>query len=203
MENILEKYNVSRETLDDLKAFQAMVLEWNTKFNLIGKNSVPDIWNRHIIDSAQLCQFIKEDNLLYDFGSGAGFPGIVLAIIAKQNFPNLKICLIESITKKTLFLNEVKSKLNLDIDIYNDRVENLKPCKVDIITSRAMSSLDKLLAYAIPFTKKETKIIFPKGEKWKEELDSAEKIYSFDYQVISSITNDKARILYIKNIRRK
>ena len=92
MSNVLEKYNVSRETIERLKAYEKLVLEWNNKFNLISKSSIPYIWNRHIEDSAQLCKFINSsDELLYDFGSGAGFPAIVIAIIGKEMFPNLKI----------------------------------------------------------------------------------------------------------------
>ena len=84
MENILDLYNVSRETVDELKKYEALVLEWNNKFNLISKSSIPYIWERHILDSLQLCQFIKKiDGVMCDFGSGAGFPAIVLSIISK------------------------------------------------------------------------------------------------------------------------
>ena len=204
MENVLKKYNVSRETIDALRTFQSLVLEWNNKFNLISKSSEQNIWERHIIDSAQLYQFINNSaESLYDFGSGAGFPGVVLAIIAKEKNKNLKITLIESITKKTAFLNEVKDVLNININVINERIENLRLPTADIITSRAMSSLDKLLNYSISFTSKKTKLIFPKGEKWEEEIIKAKEKWVFDYKTIPSETNKEARILYIENIRRK
>ena len=146
MENTAILNNVSRETIEKLKTFQNMVLEWNKKINLISKASEQNIWERHIIDSLQLYPLIEEkDKVLYDFGSGAGFPAIVLAILSEQFYPNLNITLIESIGKKVLFLENVKKSLNLNITILKDRIENLNLLKPDIITSRALASLDKLL----------------------------------------------------------
>ena len=202
--DMIDKYNVSRETVNDLETFQNLVLEWNKKFNLISKSSEKDIWERHILDSLQLIKCIDtEDEILYDFGSGAGFPGIVLAIYAKHNLPNLNITLIESIKKKTLFLEEAKNILGLKVNIINDRIEKIKPKKVDIITSRALSSLENLLEYAIPFSKKDTKLIFPKGINWKTELENAQKKWSFTYDKISSETSEDGVILIVKNLRRK
>jgi 16S rRNA (guanine527-N7)-methyltransferase len=204
MINQIEKIDVSRETYANLETFQNMVLEWNNKFNLISKSSAEDIWNRHILDSLQLLKFINDKaEKLYDFGSGAGFPGMVLAIAIKDIFPNLKVSLMESIRKKTIFLNEVKTKLNLDVDIYNERVENLKLPKADIITSRAMASLEKLLNYAYPFCKKETELLFLKGKTWEDEIKTALIKWKFDYEAFESITDKDGKILFIKNIRRK
>ena len=110
---------------------------------------------------------------------------------------------MESIRKKTTFLNEVKTKLNLDVDIYNERVENLKLPKADIITSRAMASLEKLLNYAYPFCKKETELLFLKGKTWEDEIKTALIKWKFDYEAFESITDKDGKILFIKNIRRK
>ena len=204
MENILELYNVSRETIDELKKYEALVVEWNNKFNLISKSSVQYIWNRHILDSLQLCQFIKNtDKVMFDFGSGAGFPAIVLSIVSKQLFPDLKIYLIESISKKAMFLNVVKDSLNLNIEVINDRIENIKTKNVDLISSRAMASLDKLMDYSKPFCCKNTRLVFPKGEKYQEEIDVTLKKWLFDVDIIQSITDDSGKILYIRNLRRK
>lgn len=200
----VEKIDVSRETFTELEVFQDLVLEWNNKFNLISKSSAEDIWNRHILDSLQLFNFIDDKvKNIYDFGSGAGFPGMVLAIASKKSFPSLKVSLIESIRKKTIFLNEVKNRLNLDIDIYNERIENLKLPKADIITSRAMASLEKLLNYAYPFCKKETTLLFLKGKTWKEEIENSLNVWSFEWEAFDSITDNDGKILSIKNIRRK
>lgn len=204
MNDILKTYNVSRETTNKLKAYEALVLEWNKKFNLISKSSEEHIWTRHILDSVQLCQFIDDnDFILYDFGSGAGFPAIVLAIMAEQNFPNLKVHLVESIGKKTMFLNAVKEELGLNVEIIRNRIENLNIKNVDIITSRALASLPKLLEYAKPFCQKTTKLIFPKGNNLEEEITLAEKEWKFDYKVTQSLTDLTGQILYISNVRRK
>jgi len=204
MEDILESFDVSRETMEKLKLFQNMVLEWNKKFNLISKASEKDIWERHIVDSLQLCRFLsKKDEFLYDFGSGAGFPGVVLAVVGKEKFPKLKITLIESVGKKVLFLKEVNKTLDLNLNIINDRIENLKLPKADIISSRALASLEKLLEYAKPFCAEKTMLIFPKGEKWQEEIDTAKEKWFFDYKSTQSITNNKGCILLINKIRRK
>jgi len=204
MSDILNINNVSRETIDELKKYETLVKEWNNKFNLISKSTVDKIWERHILDSLQLCSFFYEkEGVLIDFGSGAGFPGIVLAIVAKEKFPKLKINLVESITKKATFLNVVKDALNLDVNIINDRVENIKTIKADFITSRAMASLDKLLNYSKPFCLKSTNLIFPKGEKWKEEVEEAQKKWIFKFDTFESKTNKDSCILYISNVRRK
>lgn len=204
MNDILTIYNVSRETINDLENYKTLVLEWNERFNLISKSSVNYIWDRHIIDSLQLYEYLKDDDvLLYDFGSGAGFPAIVLSIVAKEKNPNLKIVLIESIKKKATFLEEVKNRLNLNIDVVNDRIENIKKIKVNVITSRAMASLNKLLEYANPFCNKKTRLIFPKGIKWEEELKEAKKNWIFDYNVIGSKTDETGHIFIISNLRRK
>lgn len=203
MSDILEINNVSRETMEKLKAYEKLVLEWNNRFNLISKSSEQFIWERHIEDSFQLCNFITQKNeILYDFGSGAGFPAIVIAIIAQEYFPNLKVSLIESIGKKANFLNTVKDELKLNITVYNDRVENLKLPKADIISSRAMASLSKLLEYAKPFCKTSTILLFPKGEKWNEEVLEAKKKWNFEYKTEQSLTSETGCILQIKNIRR-
>ena len=204
MKNILELYNVSRETIDELKKYEALVVEWNAKFNLISKSSVQYIWKRHILDSLQLCQFLKNtDKVMFDFGSGAGFPAIVLSIVSKQLFPELKIYLIESISKKALFLNVVKDILNLNIEVINDRIENIKTENVDVISSRAMASLDKLMEYSKPFCSKNTRLIFPKGGKYQDEIDLSQKSWSFDLDIVQSETDESGKILYIKNLRRK
>lgn len=205
MSDILKTYNVSRETITKLKAYESMVKEWNNKFNLVSKSSVEELWNRHIIDSVQLVQFIKpSDKILYDFGSGAGFPAIVLAIISEQLYPDLKINLVESIGKKTTFLNAVKTELKLkNINVWHERIENLKISEVDIISSRALASLPKLFEYASLFCNEKTRLIFPKGENWENEVNLAKQQWVFEYETIQSITDTSGHILNISKLRRK
>jgi 16S rRNA (guanine527-N7)-methyltransferase len=204
MSDILKTYNVSRETIEKLKTYEKLVLEWNNKFNLVSKSSVPYIWERHIEDSLQLCGFItKSDKIMFDFGSGAGFPGVVIAIIAQELYPDLKVSLIESIGKKANFLKVVNDELLLNMDIYNDRIEKLNLTKADVITSRAMASLEKLLEYSKPFCSNKTRLLFLKGERWQEEVREAEKKWRFDFTTKQSQTSDRGCVLQIENIRRK
>ena len=205
MENIIEKYNVSRETISLLKAYEASLIEWQNKFNLVSNTTLEDAWNRHFVDSLQLLPLIPDDaKLLYDFGSGAGFPGMVLATALKDKTPYLKFKLVESIKKKTLYLNFAKDKLGLNnVEIINDRIENLPLEKADVITSRAMCSLTELLNYTYKFSGKKTKCIFPKGKKHQEEITEAKKKWNFNCEIIPSATNAESAILVITNLSLK
>lgn len=204
MIDVIKKYNVSRETIKKLESYQALVKEWNSKFNLISKSTENIIWERHIVDSLQLIKFItSKDKVLLDLGSGAGFPGVVLAIACQELYPDLKINLVESIGKKTTFLQEVNKILNLNMEIYKERIENLKIGKVDIITSRALASLPKLLEYAKPFCSNNTRLIFLKGEKWVQEQEEARKKWIYKCEVYDSDTSEDGKILRISDLRSK
>ena len=204
MIDIEKKYNVSHETYEKLKNYQALVLEWNSKFNLISKSTEATIWERHIVDSLQLTKYItNEDKILLDLGSGAGFPGVVLAIACQEIYPDLQINLVESIGKKTAFLRAVNEQLNLNMEIHQERIEKLNIGKVDVITSRALAALPKLLDYAKPFCKKETRLILPKGENWSLENDEALMKWLYNYEVYNSDTSDVGKILRISDLRRK
>ncbi len=202
MKNLREKIIVSCETSPDLKSYQTILFEWQKKFNLVSKNSLNDAWVRHFLDSAQICEYIPNNaKEMADFGSGAGFPGLVVAVLTKNRTPYLNITLIESIKKKTLFLNEVATKLDLQVRIENDRIENLTKKNYDVITSRAMCSLDKLLGYALPFCNKKTICIFPKGKSYSEEIASAQKLYNFKCETKDNLFSDEGKILIITDIR--
>lgn len=205
MENFINKYNVSRETYLNFERYVALLKEWQTKFNLVSKNSLEFVWQRHIEDSMQLFNYIPlNSEKLYDFGSGAGFPAMVLAIVAKEKIPHLKFKLIESITKKTLYLNAVKTDLILNnVEIINDRVEKIKIEPADVITARAMTQLENLLEYSLPFCKKNTKLIFPKGKTYNDELEDAKKYWNFEVDVYKNQICEDGVILVIKNLRRK
>lgn len=201
MKNFCEKYAVSRETFDKLKDCQSMLKEWQQKFNLVGQATLEDAWNRHFLDSAQLFPLIPETaETMYDFGSGAGFPGIVLAIMSNEKLPNLKVNLVESTSKKTLYLNALKDRLGIKVNIINDRIEKLPPHPADVITSRAMASLTDLLGYAVRFCHKDTVCIFPKGKKYAEELDEAHRHWKFKCRILPSEQSAEGRILVITNL---
>ena len=193
---------VSRETFEKLCIFHKTLIKWQNSINLISKSSIKNIWERHFLDSAQLYAFVKDiEGNIFDFGSGAGFPGMVLAIMGKKN-----IHLVESDYKKCIFLKEISMLTDVDITIHNSRIEKLSFIKVDLIMSRALAPLNKLIDYAEIFINKSTndhkypKLLFLKGKSCHNELlqlDKNKKIYFDEYP---SITDKYGKILFINKV---
>lgn len=204
MENFCDTYNVSRETYLKLEKYCQSLSKWQQRFNLVSNTTVSDAWNRHFIDSIQLFSLIptKAKSLL-DMGTGAGFPGMVLAIVANEKAPCLKVTLVESITKKTLYLNYVKDLTDADVEIINGRVEQLKSRHFDVIMARAMTALEDLFVYAYPLLSKKGICIFPKGKKYAEEIAVARNKWFFDCKTVKSCTSDESEILIITNLVKK
>lgn len=201
----MKTYNVSRETLAKLEAYVALLNEWQKKFNLVSNSSLADVWTRHIADSAALFHYLNpEAQKVYDLGSGAGFPAMVLAVMAEDIYPHMKFTLIESIGKKTLYLNEVKTVLALkNVKIINGRAENLKLPPADIVTARAVTALTNLLGFAYKLTDRHTDLILPKGRSFQQEIDEAHKKWNFYVKVESNPVSEDGVILCLKNLRRK
>ena len=148
--NCLKAVNVSRETTELLNKFVVLLKKWNRSINLVSQSSISNIWERHILDSAQLGSFLRFDKQTWvDFGSGAGFPGIVIAVIAKTNFPRVRVILIESDQRKAVFLREVSRELNLNVLTLSERIEDCPRLNADIISARALAPLKKLLVYIL------------------------------------------------------
>ncbi|HEY1096060.1 MAG TPA: 16S rRNA (guanine(527)-N(7))-methyltransferase RsmG [Alphaproteobacteria bacterium] len=187
-----ETLNVSRETLPKLEKFVQLAIEWNKAINLISPGSIPDIWWRHIVDSAQLYPLLPaETKHLVDLGSGGGFPAIILAILGVP-----KVTMIESDQRKSIFLREVSRQLDLrNTVIVNHRIETAEPQKADIVTARALASLDKLIAWAKPHG---NHFIFPKGEHVRTEMMSLGDVSHMEITEHSSVTDDLATIIEIK-----
>ena len=194
---------VSRETYKKLCLFHETLIKWQNSINLISNSSIKNIWERHFLDSAQLYTFIRGvDGNIMDFGSGAGFPGMVLAIMGKKN-----IHLVESDYKKCVFLKEIAMLTETDITIHNCKIEDLGFINVDLITSRALAPLTKLITYVEIFINKslEKKIIFPKllflkGKSYYTEVLEASKNKKIFLKEYPSITDRQGKILYIKKV---
>lgn len=204
MKDFMTTYSVSRETFDILSHFVRILTEWQGKMNLVSPKSLEDIWTRHIADSLGLYQYLNGDtNLVYDIGSGAGFPAIVLAVKSMSEHRNTQFKLIESITKKTVYLNDLKERLKLkNVEVINARAENLKMPPADIITARAVAPLDKLLGFALPFTAKETVLLLPKGKTYQQEIIEAKKHWKFDLEILQNMVEPEGVILKISNLRK-
>jgi len=202
-EGFASSFDVSRETIERFDEYEVLLKKWNPAINLISRNTVDDIWQRHFADSAQLYQHIAEDakNWL-DFGSGAGFPGLVAATIAKEKHPDLTITLVESDQRKAAFLMTVSNALGLRTKVIAERIENLPAQNADIVTARAVGSLDKLLSWTAPHAHKTSVLLFPKGISYESELTAARKHWHIEAEVIPSVTDSSAVILRIKEFKR-
>ena len=201
----LKTYNVSRETIRKLENFVDLLTQWNQKMNLISKNSLSDVWTRHVLDSIQLSSYFSDkDNLIIDIGSGSGFPGIVSAIVLQEKNPQAKVVLVESITKKTLYLNSVSAELGLkNVTVINDRVENTVFKNADVITARAVASLDVLLKYAAKIGGKQTKFLLLKGKSYVSEENQAKEHWNYSCEIFKNKYSEDGVIMKITNIRTK
>ncbi len=196
---------VSRETFEKLCVFHKTLIRWQKSINLISKNSIKNIWERHFLDSAQLFTYVKDvkGNIL-DFGSGAGFPGLVLAIMGIKN-----IHLVEADQKKCVFLREMAMLTNVDITIHNCRIESLNNINADMIVCRALAPMDKLINYVDLFLSKSLnakinypKLLFLKGKNYHNELLELNKKKKVNLKEYSSITDKYGKILYISKVEK-
>ncbi len=196
MRNILTENNIQ-----DLKEFQLLLLKWQKTINLISKSSEKFIWERHIIDSAQLYPYIKGKNVL-DLGSGGGFPALVLAIMDRDEKVS-KFYMVERDSRKAAFLREVVRRFSLNAEVFVDSIENVKPFDFDFITSRALADVKKIIDLSFHLIKKDTEFFLMKGMNVDVEIESALIDYEFDYEKIKSITDGGGCILKINNLKKE
>lgn len=195
---------VPRETVGALEEFVSLLSRWNRRINLISRNDSHDLWQRHIVDSAQLMPLApKTAESWLDVGSGAGFPGLICAIIAKNERRPITFTLIESDTRKVAFLREAIIRFELPVTILNERIENIALEPQDVISARALASLDKLLDYTYPFSHEKSVFLFPKGRLAKTELTDASKSWHMKVAEIASQTDPEGSILKISEVNRR
>ena len=195
--------DVSRETLARLKAYVGLLTEWNARHNLVSKASLEDVWRRHVWDSAQLIRFIPESaQSLVDLGSGAGFPGLVLAVMLRDR-PRFRTVLYESIAKKCRFLEAAANRMQIPVEVRNARMEEARPEAFDIVTARACAPLVRLLTYARPFQAAETRNLFLKGQNVEAELTEARTSWTLNAVRHESLTDPSGVILEIRDIAPK
>ncbi len=194
---------VSRETFDRLQAYVDLVLKWQRKINLIGPSTVPEIWRRHVLDSAQLWPLLpKSVSTVTDLGSGAGFPGLVLAIMGLDD-RDLHVHLVECDERKAVFLRHVAAALALPVTVHVERLEALDPWPSDVVTARALAPLDRLMDYAWPFLSPGSVAVFPKGRTGEEELTRLSEYWTVSADWTPSRTDPDGRILVLTSIARR
>jgi 16S rRNA (guanine527-N7)-methyltransferase len=199
--------DVSRETLDRLERYAALLEKWNRAINLVARASLADLWRRHMLDSAQLWPLLPppqgRPRRILDLGSGAGFPGLVLAIMAAAD-ENAEVHLVEVDNKKAAFLREAARVAEAPVTLHVQRIESLAPFPVDAVTARACAPLPRLLDYAAPFLRQYQPGepppvgLFLKGRDVDRELTEARKRWKIQAELVPSRTDAAAKIVRIQ-----
>ena len=192
--------SVSRETSDRLDRYVELLLKWQQTINLIGPSTVNDVWGRHILDCAQLIRFLpkKDHYTILDLGSGAGLPGLVLAILGASN-----VKLIESNLRKCIFLREAARVTGVNVEILNSRIEDLNHVRGDIILARGLAPLCKLLEIAKPVSNMSTVFLLLKGKGLKKELTDLNKKWNIKIQVYPSLSEVSSSVVKLELVFRE
>ena len=195
------RFDVSRETLASLLAYVALLEKWQRRINLVSSATLPDIWHRHILDSAQLLSHLplvsaRQRLHILDIGSGAGFPGLVLAILGVGD-----VQLVESNQRKAVFLQTVIRELGVSARVSNQRIETLPACRPDVITARAFAALPKLMSLITPHLHNGLTCLFLKGASVDEELTNFQTYSTMVPHLYPSVTNDDGVIVKLTTLQ--
>jgi 16S rRNA (guanine527-N7)-methyltransferase len=205
-EDFAEVFKVPRETIHRLERYAGLLTEWQTRANLISGKTLGQVWGRHFADSAQILRLAPDSRLWLDLGSGAGFPGLVIAIL-QANHANFRMHLVESTAKKCAFLAEVAAATEAPVEIHCMRIEELKlsapGLAPEIVTARALAPLPRLLELAQPWMRKGVRGLFLKGRDAKKEIEAAKRRFSFTYKLHPSLTASDSAIVEIVDLARR
>ncbi len=198
-----EALKVPRETIHRLSRYAELLAHWQKRTNLVAPSTLPHLWSRHFADSAQLCGLAPDARLWLDLGSGAGFPGLVVAIM-QAGTPNFRMHLVESNRKKCAFLAEVVRETEAPVDIHAMRIEELAECaqslKPDMVSARALAPLPRLFELAAPFFGERTKGLFLKGREAEAEIEAAREAWEFTSRLHPSLTSS-SHIVEVSGLR--
>lgn len=221
-EALARQFNVSRETVAKLVTYVDLLNQWQKTINLVSPATLPDVWHRHIADSAQLLTLAPPDARVWiDLGSGAGLPGLVVAILTSDQ-PGTRVTLVESDARKVAFLREVARRTGLNqssppghgfpqpqtreaaVDICDARIEtastHVRVGTGDVVTARALAPLPKLLGLCLPYCRPETVVLLPKGRDAGREVGEAKAYFEFQADLVPSLTDRDARIVVGSNL---
>jgi 16S rRNA (guanine527-N7)-methyltransferase len=200
LRSTLARLGLSEGRLADAVRFRVLLELANARMNLVGSSTIGEFWRRHFLDSAQLLDLAPSARRWADLGSGAGFPGVVLAILLKDE-PGTIVHLVDSMAKRCTFLGEVAQELGLPVVIHHARAEALR-LEADVVTARACAPLERLLGFAAPSLKRSAIGLFLKGEGAESELAEARKSWRFKVKIHSSVSDPRGRILEITELMR-
>jgi len=202
-DRFLAKYNVSRETTAQLDVYAALLHKWNPAINLVSNSTLKDIWSRHFCDSAQVLNLAPDTGGSWvDIGTGGGFPGMVVALLANASDIRWKFTFVESDRRKATFLRTVSRETRTPVTVAAERAETLAPQNADVLSARALAPLSTLLGYAQRHLKPKGRALFLKGESYQKEIDQALETWSFQSQKYISSTSEKAVVLSLGDIKR-
>ena len=189
--------------VEKLRLYQALVEKWNPRINLVARSTLPDIWQRHFLDSLRLCCInLPEARRWVDIGSGGGFPGLVVAVVLAEQSATTEMVLVESDARKSVFLREVARQLGLKVTVHSQRAEILPPQGADIVSARALAALDQLCALAHRHLASAGLCLFPKGERAEEEISEARRSWRFDLEAVTNSDHKGSALLVLRNLER-
>jgi 16S rRNA (guanine527-N7)-methyltransferase len=198
-----DAFGVPRETVEKLELYAALLARWQKAVNLVSPTTLNDTWHRHFADSAQLTGLASAPKSWVDLGSGAGFPGLVIAILM-ANHDNCPVHLIESNGRKCAFLAEVTRQTGVHVQVHEGRIESIVKSgaigAADVVSSRALAPLDRLLGLAQGFFDSGTSGLFLKGREASMEVDEAKAQWRFDHRTVPSRTNTDGCIVEVRNL---
>ena len=195
--------DVSRETSERLDYFVELLKKWSKSINLVSRSTMEHVWHRHIADSAQIWPLAPESAYTWaDLGSGGGLPGMVIAILAHEFRPALRVTLVESDLRKSAFLATASRELDLTATVLAKRIEEVPPLKADVVSARALAPLDRLLPLAARHLGENATGLFPKGVKHVDELEAALASWRFTHETYKSKTESEAVIYKIGGLSR-
>ncbi|MEO0774377.1 MAG: 16S rRNA (guanine(527)-N(7))-methyltransferase RsmG [Pseudomonadota bacterium] len=189
--------------MDRLKTYEALLKKWNPAINLVSKTTLADAWTRHIEDSSQIYNLAPKGTAHWvDLGSGGGFPGMVIAILAAEFATPTRVTLVESDTRKCTFLRTVARETGVKATITSDRIEDVPPLGADVLSARALADLPALLRFAERHMTPDGIALFMKGATWQKELEEAQTSWRFTHEVVKSKTETGPAILRISGVSR-
>ena len=197
--DVISQFNLSRAQVEKIDFFITSLINYNKHTNLIGKSTLENLWDRHILDCLQLTKHVNnKKSKIIDLGTGAGLPGILLSILGFQ-----RVLMVDSVKKKTDFVRLIIKDLSLPAKILNKRIENSPTTQHDVVVSRALAPLINLLTYARMYSNKNTTSLFLKGRSVNNEINIAMKKFVFDIEKFESLSSGDGCVLKIKNINEK
>ncbi len=195
--------NVSRETLARLQIYADLLEKWNPRINLVARSTLPDLWTRHMLDSAQIFELAPHPvSHRVDLGSGGGFPGLVIAIMADQGKSPSRVTLVESDARKSAFLRTVVRETGALAKVINDRIESVDPLSADVVSARALADLPTLLELSHRHLAPSGTGLLLKGASWQKELQGAQSLWNFSHRIVNSQTESGPVILSVTGVSR-